>query len=133
MVQLHAVVLILGGISGTGLEEIVVGLDIGRHVDNFTGLQLTGSIQHDWMTMMICALEMTGESDIADIFATFCGVSRGDLVFREDGGKWAFRNASPTVNARIRIDIDPGPLVQREARDHTFHGANIDTTAIPHA
>jgi hypothetical protein len=42
--KLHPVILILGCIAWTGLEEIVIRLDIFLQVDNFSGSQLPDGI-----------------------------------------------------------------------------------------
>jgi hypothetical protein len=82
---------------------------------------------------MVRAFEMASETNIANIFATFRRVSGRDFIFREDGSIGTFRNTRPTVNTGIRVNIDPGPLIERLAGKHTFHRANIDTTAIANA
>jgi hypothetical protein len=83
--------------------------------------------------MVVCAFEMSGESNIANIFAAFGRISRRDFIFREDGGIGTFRDTSPTVDAGIRINIDPGPFIKWLTGDHTFHRTNIDTTSITNA
>src|SRR5262249_51653184 len=101
--------------------------------NDFTGFQLSAGIQHNWVTMMIRAFKVTGETDLADIFTAFRGISRRNFIFREDGGKRAFGDTGATVNTGIRVDIDPGPLFNWETRNHTFHGTNIDTATVAHA
>jgi hypothetical protein len=83
--------------------------------------------------MMVCTFEMAREADIANILAAFGSVSRRNFIFWEDGDIRTFRNARTAVNTSVGIDIDPGPFVHGETRNHTFHRTDIDTTAVTNA
>jgi hypothetical protein len=85
------------------------------------------------MTMVVGAIERAGQTNFADVLSAFGSICRRDLILREDGSVWALRNAGTTINAGIRVDVDPGPFIDRLTGDHTFHGANIDTPAITNA
>jgi hypothetical protein len=80
--------------------------------------------------MMICGFIVAREADLADVLTALGSVCRRDFIFGEDRCEWTFRHACTTVNAGIRIDVDPRPLVDRLAGDHAFDRTNIDTTAI---
>jgi hypothetical protein len=82
---------------------------------------------------MIRALEVTGEANITDVFTAFRRVSRGNLIFWEDGSKWTFGNARTTVNAGIRVNVNPRPFINRLTRNHTLYGTNINATTVANA
>jgi len=131
--KLLAFVGILGAIPRTTFEEIIIGLDIGCEINDFASRQLLDCIKHDRMTMMIGAFPVTGESDVADIFAAFGSVSSRHFIFREDGSIWALRYTSAAINTGIRVDIDPRKFIDRVARNHTFNGANVNAAAVANA
>ena len=131
--KLHAVIGIFGAVTGTTLEEIIIGFDVGSEIHNFSSRQLPGGIKHDRMTMMIGTFKMTRKPNIADIFAALCGVCGRDFVFGEDGGKWTFGNTCPAVNAGVGINIDPGPFCNRLSGNHALYRADINTTAVANA
>jgi hypothetical protein len=82
---------------------------------------------------MIGPLKMTGETNIANIFTAFRDIGRRNFIFREDGSKWTFGNARTTVNAGVRVNIDPRPFIHREAGNHAFYRTNVNTTAVANA
>ena len=53
---LHSLIAILRRITRTTLEEIIIGFDIRSEINCFTCSELPGSIQHDWLSMMIGSL-----------------------------------------------------------------------------
>jgi hypothetical protein len=83
--------------------------------------------------MMVGALEMTGQTDVADVFAALRRIGRGNFIFREDGSIWTFGHTRPTIDTGIRVDINPGPFIERLARYHAFHRANIDAAPVANA
>jgi hypothetical protein len=131
--ELHTCVSILGCVTGTSFEEIIVRLDVRREVNHFASRQLSNGIKNNRVSMMIGTFPVTGESHIADIFAAFGGISRGHFIFGEDGSKWTFRYAGAAINAGIRVNIDPWIFIDRVARDHTFDGANVNAATIANA
>src|SRR5215211_638132 len=78
--SLQPVIDILGGIAGTGLEEIVVRLDIGREIDNLPCFQLPGGIQYNRTTVMVCAFKVSRQTDVANIFAALRRIGRRNFV-----------------------------------------------------
>src|SRR5215211_7885842 len=85
------------------------------------------------MTVMVGTFKVTRKTDVANIFTAFGSISSRDFIFRENGRKWAFRNAGATVNTSIRVNIDPGPFIYRLAGNHTFNGTNVNATTVTNA
>jgi hypothetical protein len=82
------------------------------------------------MAVMVGPFKVTGQPDEADVFPTFGCVGGRHFIFREDRRERAFRHTGAAINTGIGVNVDPGPLVHRLAGEHTFHRADIDTTAI---
>jgi hypothetical protein len=108
-------------------------LDIGRKVNDFTGFELLDSIKYDRTTMMVGALEVTGQPNAADIFAALGRIGAGNLIFRVDREKWALWHTGAAINAGLRVDVNPRPFFLRVAGDHTFNGANVDAATVANA
>ena len=124
---------VFGCVTRTGFKEIVVRLDVRREVNHFASRQLSDGIKNNRVSMMIGTFPVTGESDIAEIFAAFGGIGGGHFIFREDGSKWTFRYAGATINTGIRVDIDPWEFIDGVAGYHTFNGANVNAAAVTNA
>ena len=74
---LHSGVGIFGGVTGAALEEVVIRLDIGCEVDNFTGFKLLDGVENNLSAVMVGAFVVTRQTDAADVFAALGCVSRG--------------------------------------------------------
>jgi hypothetical protein len=57
----------------------------------------------------------------------------GQIFFRQNGCDRTFRNTGSTVDARIWIDIIPGPFVLRLTRDNALDRADFYTGSITNA
>jgi len=131
--NLHALILVFGAVAGTAFEEVVVGFDVRSEINHFARFQLPDGIKHGLSTFIIRTFEMTSETDIANVLAAFGGISRGNFVFREDGGIWTFRDARAAVNAGVGINIDPRPFVDGLTGNHAFDGADFNATTVTNA
>jgi hypothetical protein len=83
--------------------------------------------------MVIGAFIVTGQSRLTQIFTSLGCITGRDFILREDGFKWAFRDASAAIDAGIRVDIKPRPFRYRFTGDNAFHRANIYTSRIAQA
>jgi hypothetical protein len=83
--------------------------------------------------MMVDALIVPCNTNLADYLTTFGSIGGWDLVFREDGFKGAFWDACTTVDTGIGVDIKPWVLFKRLATHNTFHRAYINTSRITQA
>jgi hypothetical protein len=68
------------------------------------------------------------ETNITNILTALRRVGRELPPGRETGIQ-----ARAAIDTCIRIDIDPGPLVNRLTGNHALDGTNIDTTAVTNA
>ena len=78
---------------------IIIGLDTGGQIDNFTPGQLPGSLKHNRFAFVINPFVVAGQPEAIDKFAAFGNILGRDFIFRENGVIRAFGNASATVNA----------------------------------
>jgi hypothetical protein len=84
------------------------------------------------VTIIYCVVSGSSHR-LGEIFAAFGCVGGRNLIFREDGFPWAFRDTGATVNTGICIDVVPGPFIHWFARNNAFHRADCGTAAIPQA
>ena len=68
---LHAVVYVVGRVTRTTFEEIVIWLNVRSQIDHLTCLQLPDSIERYRIAVMVGTLKMTIQANLADIFVTF--------------------------------------------------------------
>jgi hypothetical protein len=83
--------------------------------------------------MVIGSLVVTSEPDAVDVFTALGCVIGRHFIFREDGIERAFGNASATIDAGVRVNIEHGESVGRVAGNDTFDRANFDASAITYA
>jgi hypothetical protein len=109
---------------------VVIGLDRGGQIDNFTPGQLPGSLKDNWLAFVIDPCIVAGQAEAVDKFAALGNVFGWDFIFREDGIIRTFGNASATVNAGTGINIKGRPLAGGVAGADTLNRANFHTPII---
>jgi hypothetical protein len=91
-------------------------------------------IEVNILPMMICSIiwliETSSSRRHGDDLATFGFICVGHLILDENSFIWTFRDASPTIDASVWVDVKPGPLFNRFSGDNAFHRANINTPGI---
>jgi hypothetical protein len=122
--------LLQSAVTRAGGEKIIVRLDIFGQIHGLAGFKLSYTVQDDWITVMVGALEMAGEPSKADVFVSLSCVVRGDLVLRKDGLIRAFRDAGAAINASVRVNVEPGPFIDWFSRYDAFYWTNIDTSRV---
>jgi len=96
------------------------------------GSELLRGLDRDLLAKMIRALVVAFKISLADIFTALGSIGRGNFIFGENRGEWALGDACTAINARIRINVDPGPLVLGEAWHHALHRADFDAASVSH-
>jgi hypothetical protein len=122
--------LIQGAVSRSTCEVIVIRLDIFSQVDGFAGFQFSDSVQDNFLTVVIGALVMAGQTDPADEFPTIRLIRGRDLIFWEDCLVRTFWDACSTIDTGVWIDIVPRPLLDGETGHYALHGANIHASRV---
>jgi hypothetical protein len=122
---------VLSVVSGTIGEEVVIGLDIFRQINDFPFLQLPNAVQYDRFSIVIGVLIVTVQTDPADIFSTIGFICIGDFILNEDSLKGAFRDTSSAVDANIWIYVHPGPLLNGLTWNDTVYRADFNTASVP--
>jgi hypothetical protein len=122
--------LILGAVARAFCEIIVVRLNIGSQVDNISGGEFLNAVQNDLDAVVVSALIMIGETNLANELTTFGFISRGNFIFRENCLVRALRDASAAINACVRIDIIPRPFTLWFSWKDAFYRANLYTTRV---
>jgi hypothetical protein len=130
---LYTLIAVFGRVAGTSLVEIIVGFDIRGKVNCFTSGKLPCGFKDDHLALMVCAFEMTAETNLVDILTAFGCICSGNFILGVDGRKRAFRHARAAINAGVGVNVHPGPLGYGLARDNTLHGTYFNTTTVTNA
>jgi hypothetical protein len=131
--HLRTLIAVFSRVSGTRLEEIVVGFDILSKVDSFTRCKLSGGFKDNSFAVVIGALEVTGKPNLVDILAAFGSVRGRDFILGVDCRKRAFGNARAAINAGVRVNVHHRPFCHGLARDNALHGANFNAASVTNA
>jgi hypothetical protein len=112
-------------------------LDIGCQIDGLTGLENSGVLKMNGLTMMVLAIvdsvKARRASRHADIFSTLGCEIRWRFVFNENRLIRALRDAGSAIDACIRIDVIPGPFIFWLAWYDALHRTNVHTSGITEA
>jgi hypothetical protein len=69
----------------------------------------------------------------ANIFTTLCSEVCRHFIFDENGFIGTFGDACTAIDACVRVDVIPRPLVDGHSRNNALHRTNLNTSGVAKA